>query len=78
VIVSKGPDAGRTHMLHLVERSDPQWHRWLVFRDELIRDDRRRNEYGALKKELTARYPLDRTSYVAGKCKFIRETVDSN
>jgi GrpB-like predicted nucleotidyltransferase (UPF0157 family) len=77
VIVAKGPPAGRTHILHLVERSDPQWHRWLVFRNELKRDDRRRNEYGALKKELAARYPLDRPSYVAGKRNFIRETVDS-
>ena len=68
--------SGRTHTLHLVERSDPQWRRWLAFRDRLRGDDDRRNEYGALKKELAARYPLDRPSYVAGKRDFIRETVD--
>jgi GrpB-like predicted nucleotidyltransferase (UPF0157 family) len=76
VIVAKGPPSGRTHTLHLVEVSDPQWRRWLTFRDRLRRDDDRRNEYGALKKELAARYPLDRPSYVAGKRDFIRETVD--
>jgi GrpB-like predicted nucleotidyltransferase (UPF0157 family) len=76
VIVAKGPPSGRTHTLHLVEVSDPQWRRWLTFRDRLRGDDDRRNEYAALKKELAARYPLDRPSYVAGKRDFIRETVD--
>ena len=78
VILAKGPPSGRTHILHLVETRDPQWRRWLVFRDALKRDERRRIEYGALKKQLAARYPLDRPSYVAGKRDFIRETVDSN
>ena len=78
VIVAKGPKSGRTHVLHLVEISDPQWHRWLAFRDALKRDHGRRDEYGALKKELAARYPLDRPAYVAGKRDFIRKTVDSN
>ena len=78
VIIAKGPLDGRTHVLHLVERSDPQWRRWLAFRDELRQDESRRNAYAALKKELAARYPLDRPSYVAGKRDFIRETVDPN
>jgi len=78
VIVAKGPRSRRTHMLHLVQVTDPQWIRWLTFRDALQRDDTRRREYAALKINLAARFPLDRASYVEGKRAFIEETIASN
>lgn len=75
VIVAKGPRSGRTHMLHLVEITDGQWFRYLAFRDALRADDAQRDAYAALKIDLAARYPEDRTSYVRGKRDFIEATI---
>ena len=78
VIMAKGPGSRRTHMLHLVVASDPQWTLWLAFRDALRRDEARRSAYEALKIDLAARFPLDRESYREGKRAFIEETIGSD
>ena len=75
VILAKGPRSGRTHMLHLVEATDPQWARWLIFRDALRTDNVLREAYAVLKTELAARFPLDRANYVAGKRQFIETAI---
>lgn len=67
VIVAKGPEDDRTHLLHLVEVGDPQWQRYLDFRDALRGDDALRDEYAALKLKLARTYWLDRDAYLSGK-----------
>lgn len=73
--MAKGPQSQRTHLLHLVELADPQWDRWLAFRDALRRDAALRQAYAALKLDLAARFSLDRASYADGKRAFIDETI---
>jgi len=65
----------RTVHLHIVERSDPQWRRYLAFRDLLRRDAGVRGRYGELKRRLAASHPRDREGYTAGKHDFIREAL---
>jgi GrpB-like predicted nucleotidyltransferase (UPF0157 family) len=76
VVLVEGPDSARTAHLHLVERDDPQWGRYVRFRD-LLRSDREiRARYEAVKLELAARFPHDRTAYTDGKDGFIREALE--
>ena len=75
VVVAKGPLSERTHILHLVELADPQWARWLDFRDALRADAARRDAYAALKIALAERYPNDRKGYTQGKHMFIEQTI---
>lgn len=75
VLVVKGPEPARTYYLHLVELDDPQWRRYLLFRDALRLDPRLRDRYAALKLELAERFPSDRLAYVDGKSSFIQETL---
>jgi GrpB-like predicted nucleotidyltransferase (UPF0157 family) len=75
IIFAKGLESRRTHILHLVEAGTDQWHRWLAFRDALRADEARRRAYVALKRDLAARFPLDRPSYVGAKAAFIRATI---
>ncbi len=75
VIVAKGPEDNRTHLLHLVERGDPQWDRYLRFRDALRGDLALRDQYAALKRKLAARYWSDRQAYLEGKRPFIERVA---
>ena len=75
VILAKGPEDDRTHLLHLVEARDPQWRRYLDFRDALRSDTALRDEYGSLKSELAKTYWLDREAYLAGKVPFIERVT---
>jgi len=74
-VFAKGPDSGRTHYLHLHDAGSDQWRRYLAFRDKLRTDQRTRDDYAALKRDLAERFPSDRRSYLAGKAAFIRETL---
>jgi GrpB-like predicted nucleotidyltransferase (UPF0157 family) len=76
VIFVRGPETWRTHCLHLVGRQDPQWGRYIVFRDALRTDAELRSAYAALKQALAARFPLDRPAYVRGKAPLIEATLD--
>jgi GrpB-like predicted nucleotidyltransferase (UPF0157 family) len=75
VILAKGPDGNRTHLLHLVERTDNQWDRYLAFRDALRADAALRDEYAATKQRLSAGYWDDREAYVEGKRPFIERVA---
>lgn len=68
------PDV-RTHHVHVVRVSDPQWHSWLRFRDFLKTDRVLRQEYVQLKLDLKNRYPHDRRSYTLGKTQFIESAL---
>jgi GrpB-like predicted nucleotidyltransferase (UPF0157 family) len=68
----------RTAHVHIVECADPQWHRYVVFRDTLRRDDEIRQQYGEMKKRLAAAYPTDRERYTASKNEFIRRVLGTD
>ena len=57
----------RTHHLHVVRRGDPNWKRWLAFRDYLRENGAAREIYVAEKTRLAALYGEDRKSYTLGK-----------
>lgn len=75
VIIAKGPRSRRTHALHLVDARSDQWRGYLAFRDRLRRDTALRERYATLKRELAARFPFDRASYLAGKVEFIADAT---
>ncbi len=70
-----GPDEARTHYLHAERVDGERWANYLVFRDRLRADARRRDEYARLKTELAALYPNDRDAYTRGKEAFIRRVL---
>ena len=65
----------RSHHLHLVEYGGWHWQRYIGFRDALRADAALRDAYAAVKRELAARYPRDRESYIEGKTTFIETVV---
>src|SRR5215218_3506416 len=66
------PDpAHRTHHLHLVPVDSQRYRDELAFRDQLRADPELAERYAALKRELAARYPLDRDAYTDSKGTFI-------
>ena len=67
-----GDAAGqRTHHIHLVRQGSEFWLRHLAFRDALRRDDKLRDGYGALKRELALRHSDDVSGYTDAKSDFI-------
>ena len=60
----------RTHHIHMVEGSFPQWE-WLQFRDYLIGHPETAARYAALKRRLAEEFPNDRERYTHGKTEFI-------
>ena len=57
----------RTHHLHVVSLCDPNWERWLTFRDYLRENPDAREAYAAEKTRLAIRYKEDRVAYTEGK-----------
>ena len=74
VLFAKGPDAKRTHYLHVMRYKGSKWKSDLLFRDYLLSHPARVKEYADLKKRLAKRYPMDREKYTAGKYLFIETT----
>jgi GrpB-like predicted nucleotidyltransferase (UPF0157 family) len=68
------PDVRAAH-IHLVVADDPEWNRYLIFRDALRADQRLRDRYTELKRQLAKRYPHDRVAYTNAKTGFVCETV---
>lgn len=60
----------RTHHIHMVEASFPQWES-LAFRDYVRAHPDVAAEYAALKRRLAVEFPNDRTAYTEGKSAFI-------
>lgn len=65
------PDIRTVHT-HVVEKSDPQWTEYLLFRDILLKDPDLRKKYADLKTALAAQFPNDRKAYTDGKADFIQ------
>jgi GrpB-like predicted nucleotidyltransferase (UPF0157 family) len=66
----------RTHHIHMVESSFPQWES-LLFRDYLIAQPAVAAEYEILKRRLAAEFPHDREAYTSGKGDFIRRITST-
>lgn len=71
VVVTKGPESVRTHILHLVLVRSDQWGRFLAFRDALRTDRGLREEYATLKQGLARDFPDNRDAYLDGKVDFV-------
>lgn len=62
----------RTHHLHIVVVDDPQWRKYLLFRDRLAADEELRTRYAELKQGLQRQFAHDRGAYTKAKHDFIR------
>lgn len=81
----KGPDGGllfvraigdvRTVHVHMVALDDPEWNRYIRFRDYLRATPQRRDDYQRLKRQLATRHAADRGAYTDAKTAFIVETL---
>jgi GrpB-like predicted nucleotidyltransferase (UPF0157 family) len=61
----------RVAHVHVVDHDDPQWVRYLAFRDLLKANVRVREEYADLKRTLAEQFAGDRKAYTAGKVAFV-------
>ena len=61
----------RSHHIHLVEHGCDFWVRHIAFRDVLRQRADLVEQYGALKRELAAKYGTDRVGYTEAKSPFI-------
>lgn len=66
---------GRTHHLHMLEQTNPQWRQQIGFRDYLTAHPATAAAYGELKTELAAQYAEDRPAYLEGKADFITQVL---
>lgn len=65
----------RTHHLHLIPTTHPEFIAKLAFRDYLINHEDARNEYDKLKTKLAGEFRNDREAYTEAKKKFVDEIV---
>jgi GrpB-like predicted nucleotidyltransferase (UPF0157 family) len=65
----------RTHHLHLMEVSHPEWEAKIAFRDYLINHPDAKKEYITLKTQLAERYSSDREAYTQAKTTFVKMIV---
>jgi GrpB-like predicted nucleotidyltransferase (UPF0157 family) len=65
----------RTHHLHVVEVDSWFWTQHLAFRDLLRARPDLVARYAALKRDLAARFLVDRVAYTRGKSEFIAECL---
>lgn len=77
VFMPKGPEARRTHYLHIVAYNSSEWIRTLKFRDILRNDERVRSEYQTLKQALAERFSDNRAAYSAAKASFIQRSLSA-
>lgn len=75
VFVRESSPRVRTHHVHLVSRVDPEWDRYLLFRELLRESPRARAAYARVKRELAARHPMNRRKYSAGKDEVVRRLL---
>ncbi len=66
---------GRTHQIHMYERSNEQYEKQIVFRDYLRTHPDAMRDYEALKRELAARHSRDVEAYALAKSDFVLEIL---
>lgn len=73
----KGPGENRTHYIHMVQSDSRKWKDYLVFRNVLRQNSEIRQEYDALKLELSKAHADDRKSYTNSKGIFVERILKS-
>ncbi len=71
----KGPNAHRTHHVHIYNPSNLEVKQHLDFRDYLRAHPATAQEYGKLKSRLASRFRDDILGYMEGKHQFIQDTI---
>ena len=66
----------RTHHIHLMPISHPQWETHQLFRDYLISHPESAIEYIQVKIGLKKQHPTDRVAYTDGKAEFIQRIIE--
>lgn len=72
---AKGSADNRTHYLHVEEFEGEIWDNHILFRDYLINNPQKIEEYQTLKELLADKYPNDRIKYTDGKSNFIQNII---
>jgi GrpB-like predicted nucleotidyltransferase (UPF0157 family) len=67
----KGPDAARSHHIHMVERASAFWADHILFRNYMRTHEEDAMLYLLLKKELAARFGSNRQGYNDAKASFV-------
>ncbi|MCY3784365.1 MAG: GrpB family protein [Chloroflexi bacterium] len=65
----------RTHQLHMLEVTHPQWEAMLLFRDYVRSHPDAAAEYQRLKLDLARRFPDSRGQYTVGKEAFVMDVL---
>ena len=66
----------RTHQLHMLEVTHPEWEAMLLFRNYVRSHPDTAAEYQRLKLDLAWRFPNRRGEYTAGKRSFVMEVLE--
>ena len=66
----------RVAHVHVVEHGGSQWHRYVAFRDLLLKHESARAIYERTEGELAERFPDDRKSYTAAKEEVVRSLLE--
>lgn len=72
----KGPEAKRTHYVHVTVFGGSYWKNDLLFRDFLRKNPERAKQYAELKKQLAEKYADNRETYTKNKEQFISKTLE--
>ena len=67
IFVRESSPLVRTHHVHVVSRDDPEWPRYLLFRDLLRSSEKAREAYTREKRVLAVRHAANRKRYTVGK-----------
>jgi len=76
VFVLSDRPAHRVAHVHVVEHGGSQWHRYLAFRDLLLKHESARAIYERTKGDLAERFPNDRKAYTAAKEEVVRSLLE--
>ena len=71
----KGMPGPWTHHVHMMEPSNPQWERRLLFRDYLRGHPEAADAYAGLKRKLAAEFGDDIAAYRTAKNAFVQEAI---
>ena len=66
-----GANGAITHHVHLMQQADPNWTRYIAYRDCLRSNATLRTELIDMKRTLANKYAADRVAYTAGKAAFV-------
>ncbi|MGH7141790.1 MAG: GrpB family protein [Minisyncoccia bacterium] len=72
---ARGPDAKRTHYVHVMRYNGAKWKNDALFREYLRSHPARARAYATLKVKLAKQYAGERQKYSDGKNAFIKETL---